>query len=259
MGRELAGGPRSGRQRRRVASLQRPELLVELRVRERGPIVLLEALARTVALALPANLWQDAVHGAVRHAQGCSFPADGVLGEPVLQGLAVHLLLLPGHGVDGRLRPLEAPQHRLILGGDLVQRPALVAAVQALRDDLALLALLGDLRRLGVDVQHLLQQDAILELDLGGPIFLQRPRLHLVGQVRILRWSPRVDHALRLLDGAEVLLVLVPLHAVSHHAVARDHVPGIASVYRHGQRCAGAPEAESQGAQGGRLAGPKAA
>mmetsp|Transcript_70194 Transcript_70194/g.183968 ORF Transcript_70194/g.183968 Transcript_70194/m.183968 type:complete len:222 (+) Transcript_70194:136-801(+) len=218
-----------------MASLKRSELPVELRVRERVPVVL-EALARP--LARPANLWQAAAGGTVRHPQFGHAAAAGVLGEPVLQGLAVHLLVLPGHGVDGGLRALQALQHVLVLVCDAVQLPALRGAVQASRNSLGALALEGELRRLGVDVQHLLQQDAILELNLGGPVFLQLPRLRLRDHVWVLRRPPRVNHAPRVLEGTDVFFVAILLDAVSHHPVAWGHVPDIAFEGRHGPRCA---------------------
>ena len=52
--------------------------------------------------------------------------------------------------------------------------------------------------RFGVNVEHLLQEDSVLELNFLGPVFLQFLRLKLVREVRVHWRRAVVDGALHV-------------------------------------------------------------
>mmetsp|Transcript_67833 Transcript_67833/g.196212 ORF Transcript_67833/g.196212 Transcript_67833/m.196212 type:complete len:222 (-) Transcript_67833:106-771(-) len=207
-------------------SLRLPQMLVQFLVCKLRPIVL-------VKLRLWAGNPREPVanRDTRRHAELRRAATASVLRQPILQRLPVHLLVLPLPRIDGGLRALQPSQQILVRIRDALQLAALGAAIDAPRTDaVSRQRFRRELRWLRVDVQHLLQEDTVLQLDLRGTILLQLPGLGFRLEVRVFLRSCPVDHAPGGLERPQVPLVLIALHPLVDKPVAmvRRHVPYVA-------------------------------
>jgi len=79
----------------------------------------------------------------------------------------------------------------------------------------------AELRWLGVDIEHLLQKDSVLELNLGGPVLLKLPSLDFVPQMWEILRSIVISYRTGSTESINVLGVTTALDTLSDEAVAR--------------------------------------
>merc|ERR1719281_1922082 len=106
---------------------------------------------------------------------------------------AFNLLLLPLHRIDGWRGSLQPVQHSPVLVGDAIEFASAKSRGQAARLQPSFgEPLSAQIAGFGVYVEHLLEEDTVLELNFLSTVLLELFRLELVVEMRLRRRRPVV-------------------------------------------------------------------